>query len=295
MTFGLLDLAWAALVGGGVGVVSGMFGAGGGFLIVPVLSIILRIPVELAVGAGACQGLGTATTALLARRAGLAQLRLPLTIAGGLFMGVYSGAAALRSAGTSAVLVVPWSVRAVPAAELLVLLTYFLLLASVGVFALWEARQGRGRAVFAAARRAALRIPPVEVFEEFQERRMSIPVLAWFGLIVGFFAGLLGMNGGLILLPGMMYLLGLRTRQAVVSSLVIVWLVSVQSTIVHAWHGHVNLLLVVALLVSGTVGARLGVEVGERLGGRRLRSGFGWLLLGAAALIAVRLGQLLLG
>ena len=64
----MLDLALVGLAGGGVGLLSGIFGVGGGFLIVPVLNIALKIPMELAVGAGACQGLGPATTSLLARR-----------------------------------------------------------------------------------------------------------------------------------------------------------------------------------------------------------------------------------
>ena len=76
------------LAGAAVGVVAGLFGVGGGFLLVPVLNIVLRIPMELAVGAGACQVLGPATTSLLARRVAREHLRLPLTIAGGLFRGL---------------------------------------------------------------------------------------------------------------------------------------------------------------------------------------------------------------
>ena len=86
MNSGALELALVGLAGGGIGFVSGMFGIGGGFLIVPVLNIGLKVPIELAVGAGACQGLGPATTALLARRVSTADVRMPLTIAGGLFV-----------------------------------------------------------------------------------------------------------------------------------------------------------------------------------------------------------------
>ena len=77
--------------------------------------------------------------------------------------------------------------------------------------------------------------------------------------------------------------------RSVFSSLLIVWLVAAQSTIAHAWHEHIELPLVVALLFGGTVGARIGSDLSKKLGGRQLRHGFGWLLLTAAALIAARL------
>lgn len=289
-------LALVALAGGGVGFLSGVFGVGGGFLLVPVLNIALKIPMPLAVGAGACQVLGPATTSLLTRRVGLDHLRLPLTISGGLLIGVFSGAYLLQLAADQREPVeMPLTGNSVNLAELLVLLTYFCLLFGVGLFALWEVRQPSKPQFFKTILKHVRRIPPCADFSEFDRSSMSIPVLAWFGLAVGFLAGLLGMSGGLVLLPGLIYMLGIRTHQAVSSSLVIVWIVAVQSTIAHAWHEHIHLPLVLALLFGGTVGARLGTEFSEKLGGRQLRSSFGWLLLGTSALIAGKLVRMALG
>ena len=289
--FGMLDLAFAAAAGGGVGFLSGLFGIGGGFLLVPVLNIVLKVPIEFAIGAGACQVLGPSTTSLLARDLERRQLRLPLIITGGLFVGVFCGARVLQIAKQHGD--VSLAAKTVPLAELIVMSIYLVLLLVLGLSALWEVRaRNSGRSI----RRgliADMRIPPYAEFPEFAGP-MSVPILAWFGLVIGFFAGLLGMSGGLILLPGLIYLLGLKTHESVTSSLIIVWIVAVQSTVVHAWHDNIDIALVMALLFGGTIGARLGSELSEKLGGRQLRQRFGWLLLFTALLIAARLVRLML-
>lgn len=284
-----VEFALVALAGAAVGLISGIFGIGGGFLIVPVLNICLGIKMELAVGAGVCQVLGPATTSLLARRVGLEHARLPLTIAGGLLVGVVCGAQLLHFAKDQGTLALP--ARSIPIADLVVLTTYLLLLTSVGTFALREARSTASSAL----RRGIIadwKVPPCTTFVEFDDTRVSIPVLAWFGLGVGFLSGLLGMSGGMVLLPGLIYLLGIKTQQSVISSLVIVWIIALQATLTHAWQGFVDLWLVMALLLGGTIGARVGSELGTRLAGRELRKRFSWLLLGTALLIAVRLAAL---
>ncbi len=90
------DLLLVALVGAVVGFISGVFGVGGGFLIVPLLNIGLGLPMQIAVGSAACQVLGPATTCLLARRLTIEDLRLPAMIFGGLSVGVLTGADILR-------------------------------------------------------------------------------------------------------------------------------------------------------------------------------------------------------
>lgn len=291
MQFAMPDLVLSAVAGGSVGFLSGVFGIGGGFLLVPILNIVLRIPMEFAVGAGACQVLGPATTSLLARRIRADNVGLPLTVAGGLFVGVFVGVHLLTLAKGQGNVVVAGN--QLPLAEAVVLLTYLLLLLGVGLFALWETGRRRAGRGVKTGWIAGWRVPPYGEFAEFQGSRVSIAMLAWFGLLVGLLAGLLGISGGLILLPGLIYLLGMKTHQAVLSTLVLVWIVGVQSTIAHGWYEHIDLRLVAALLVGGTVGARLGSQVGQKLKGRHLRESFGWLLLATAALIAARLAFLL--
>lgn len=295
MVLSLLDLTIAAVVGAGVGFLSGIFGLGGGFLIVPMLNIIVGIPIEFAVGAGACQVLGPATTSLLARRVDRQSLQFPLTILGGLFVGVFSGAYAIDQAKIlgegGPIELFGYSVKLI---DFIVLLTYLLLLLGIGGFVLWESFRHRHLTTAYPKRVGLLRaqIPPLIELGELPGRLISIPLLAGFGLTVGFLSGFLGMSGGLILLPGLIYLWGMSTQQAVKCSLLIVWLVALQNTVAHAWHGHVNLLLVAALLAGGTIGARLGSEIGVTIDGKKLRSHFGWLLIFTAGMIAVKIFSL---
>ena len=272
------------LVGTAVGIVAGMFGVGGGFLIVPVLNILLGIPMQIAVGSTACQMLGPATTSVLARRMKRDDLKLPLIVAGGLLIGVFAGAEVLHQ------LMEPAS--ADPAAarrgEIVVLSVYLMLLLGLGSFALWESGRELINRPVETGWLAGLRIPPLARIAE-EEPRMSIVVISWFGLFVGFVSGLLGISGGLLLLPGLIYLIGLPWHRAVASSMLIVWIVALQSTIAHSVHDHIRLPVVIGLLVGGTLGARIGVEWSDGLPPVYGRRSFGWLALGAAGVIAVKL------
>jgi len=287
-----LEVVLVAVVGLLVGAVSGIFGVGGGFLIVPALHVLLGIPAQLAVGAGCCQILGPATTSLLARRIRLEELRLPLIVSGGLLLGAFAGGDLLHRAQEAQAVKLPSG--AVPLVDILVLVVYLVLLLSLSVFSFWALdRIGRHGASL-PDRLPVLLIPPRVSFPEYNLGQLSLPWLTWSGMALGFLAGLLGVSGGLILVPAMVYVLGMPTQQAIRVSLIIVWIVALESTVIHAWNGYIDLKLVVALLLGGTLGARFGSELGLQLRGRQLRRAFGWLLLLTATLIAARLGTLLL-
>ncbi|MGD9856023.1 MAG: TSUP family transporter, partial [Planctomycetaceae bacterium] len=270
---------------------SGVFGVGGGFLIVPVLHIGMGLPIQMAVGSAACQVLGPATTSLVARRFSREDLRLPLIVAGGITIGVYAGATLLHVLTSDAV-PQPGS-RGSNAGNLLVLSVYLPLLLTLGGFSLWEAQRELDQRPIRSGWIARWPIPPTARLTAFTQGPVSIPVLSWFGLGVGFLSGLLGFSGGLLLLPGLIYLLGLSWRAAVANSMAIVWLIAVQSTIAHAWHEHVQLLVVAGLLLGGTFGARLGVHFSAEVTPVRGRRSFGWLALATAAVITLKLGMLL--
>lgn len=261
--------------------ISAMLGVGGGFLLVPVLNGILGVPMHLAVGSTACYVLGPATTSLLYRRTKPLHWRLPLILSGGLLIGVLLGVGLLDAVTRAA---------NGQRAELLVLGTYYVLLTGLGLFSLWETtRQEPIRRGWLAG----FRLPPTATLAEWDQREMSLAVLGWFGVLVGFLSGLLGISGGLLVLPGLIYLFGLPSQESVVCSLIVVWLVSFESTIVHAWHENIELSLVAAMLAGGTIGARFGTTIGRRMRSFRLRQAFGLLALGTAVLVAVRLLRLL--
>ncbi len=279
------ELLLAALAAAGVGIVAGVFGIGGGFLLIPVLNIVLKVPMHWAVGSTACQLLGPATTIVLSRRVRPDDFRLPLVVTGGLLIGVMLGADVLHqsirmSDGDST-------------ADIIVLSVYVCLLAVLGAFSLFETSRAAAGVPIPRLHILQWPIPPRVALSSDFRGPVSVTVLAWFGLLVGFISGLIGISGGLLVLPGLIYLMGLTSKRAVVNSIIIVWLVAAQSTVVHAWLGHVQLPLAIALMIGGTIGARLGSEIGQRISGRSLRRNFGWLTLATAALSSLQLVRLL--
>lgn len=287
----ILGFVLTLAVGGSVGFLSGLFGVGGGFLLVPILNVLLGIPMALAVGSTACYTLGPATVAVMARKPAHGFLQLPLIISGGLLAGVYLGANFLNALSDWEGLVIAGKI--VPADDLLVLLSYAVLMIAICILTF---RDGLKRTK-SAQRRAGLfsywLLPPVAIIEDLSPSRHSIPLVAWTGVVIGFLSGFLGMSGGLVLIPACIYLLGLRVHEAGTVTIVIVWLVSAQSTVLHAHHDHINLPLVVSLLISGTIGAAVGAQFAGGLSASQLKMGFGTLVLLAALIVLTRLCMLL--
>lgn len=264
-----------------VGAVSATFGVGGGFILVPVLSALLGLPVNIVVGSAVCYVLGPATTALLYRDVQFPNWRLPLIISGGVFVGVYFGGATLNLFTHSTHLPID--------ADTLVLTIYLLLLSVLGFFSIWESERA---AQYRPVKRGwlnTLKVPPIIPVPEWNERTISLPMFAWFGMGVGYLSGLLGISGGLLIVPGLLYLFDVPAQATIVSSMIVVWIVSFQSTIVHAWSGNVDLPLVIAMLTGGTIGARVGASIGRRLRSQQLRRNFGILALSTAIFVAIRL------
>lgn len=285
------SLMIAICVGGVVGFLSGLFGVGGGFLLVPFLNAALGIPMTFAVGSTACYTIGPATAALLAKKPSIGFIQLPLILAGGLFVGVWAGAQSLASLQVMETITLFG--RCIPAVDLMVLSSYAVLMTGISATSFWDALRSTGpggvhrRGLF-----ARIRLRPVTDIPDLRPSRHSIPLLAWTGVAVGFLSGFLGMSGGLVLVPAAVYLLGLRVHAATTVTIVVVWIVSVQSTIMHALHGNVQLPLVAALLLSGTIGASVGAQMGSKLPASRLKLGFGLLVLVSAGIVFVKLWKL---
>ena len=288
---GLTEIALVALVGGLVGYVSGVFGVGGGFLIVPALNVFIGIPMEYAVGASACQVLGPATTSLLARRIKPRDLQLPLVVTGGLFCGVVLAGLCLRWL-TNQEPAVSEDGRTFRPLDLVLLSGYLVLLLFLLISTVVDVIRGATEKP-EAARLARSKIPPMAQLSEF-DHPVSLTALGWYGLVMGFISGMLGISGGLIVWPSLLYLWGLKTQRTIVVSLIMVWMISAQATIVHSLNGFIHLDLVIALLLGGTIGARLGTEAGVRMRPRQLKSGFAGLVVLAILMVSFKLASLLL-
>ena len=276
-------------LGTAVGVLSGLFGVGGGFLLSPLLNVFFGIPMARAVGSTAGVILGVATSSMASRwKREAVDVPMVLTLTGGIVPGLFAGlwifeSIKSRNAGASSMLV-----------DQVLLGLFVLVLISVGAFMLWDYHHGGGRS---PERRIGvferIRIPPYGRFESLEQPQMSIPALSYYGLAVGLVFGMMSI-GGVILVPTLVYLVGLRTHKAVEVAVAVTWLMGLLGTASHAWNANLDLRLVAALLVGGTVGAQLGWRWNRRMSGPRLRHYFAVLVLAAAAVVGWKLGRLLI-
>lgn len=281
-------------IGTVVGFIPGLFGVGGGFLLVPLLHLFAGVPIHTAVGSCAAQSLGTVTTGMLHRRAAgdlcykAALLMLPGTV-----LGLELGIGFLNWCKTSTS-VLMWNSRVLPWMEIVQLLCYLAIMLTLSAVTAIETYFADERQE--ATRRGwstAVPVPPTIALPEISGRRASWFWLTLMGILVGFLNGGFGMGGALLLVPGLVYLFGLTTHRAVAATLVSSWFSGLFSSASHAVSGNVDLRLVCWLLLGGTLGSRLGSAIATRLTGRSLRGWFSTVILGSTGFIFYRLYELL--
>ncbi|GAC1041577.1 sulfite exporter TauE/SafE family protein [Rhizobium sp. No.120] len=271
-------------MGAAVGFLSGMFGVGGGFLITPLL-IFYNIPPVVAVATGSNQVVASSVSGALSHfRRGSLDLKLgSILLAGGL-------------AGATFGLWLFVLLRRLGQIDLIISLIYVILLGTVGSLMLWESMR--------AMRRAAGKLPPatgkprhhnwvqrLPLKLRFKKSKLYLSAIPVIGL--GFFVGMLtpmGIGGGFILVPAMIYLLRVPTNVVVGTSLFQVIFVTAFTTIVQAATNYsVDIILAFLLMVAGVIGAQYGVRVGQKLRGEQLRALLGLLVLAVGLRLVVTL------
>jgi uncharacterized protein len=267
-------------LGGLVGILSGMFGVGGGFLTTPLL-IFYGIPPAVAVASATTQITGASVSGVYAhlRRGGVDFKMGGVMIAGG-SMGSLVGAVLFRLLQASGQF------------DLVIGCLYVLLLGSIGSLMLKDAVIALGwvRAAPARANRPhhVRWVAGLPMRWRFYASGLYLSPLA--PLALGFVAGmltvLLGVGGGFILVPAMIYLLGMAARVVVGTSLVMILAVSAVTTMVHAMTTHaVDIVLAALLLSGGVIGAQYGALLATRLRPDLLRLGLAVIIL----LVALRM------
>ncbi|MEH3145880.1 MAG: sulfite exporter TauE/SafE family protein [Methylobacterium frigidaeris] len=258
-----------------VGFVSGLFGIGGGFLMTPML-IFLGIPPAIAVATQTAPIAASSTTSVLAAlRRNAIDLRLGLVLVGGGLAGTGLGVwffAAMRRAGQL---------------DLVIALSYLTLFTAVGGLMLtdslrdlWSRRRGRPRPRRLGGDHPAYMAWPLRMrFPRSRLYASVIPILA-LALFVGFAGAVLGIGGGFIMVPALLYLLRVPTGVVVgTSQFQILW-TSLVALVLHAIQNQaVDMVLAVILITGGVFGAQFGARFG-----RNLRSETFRLLLAALVL-----------
>lgn len=275
----------AALLGAGVGLVAGMFGVGGGFLLIPLLHVALGVPLPAAVGAGLAMTIATALgSALRHHRLGQAEIRFDMLLLGGSLLGVDAGArlvAALDAAGDVRVLGAE-----LPAVDTAITSGYVVIFLALSAVLWWMPGAETG-APQRPGPLARMPIPPRADLPTAGLRNVSGPVVGSMGFANGALAGLLGVGGGILLIPVMLYGYGFDVRRTAGTGLVMVLCVAVLGTVQHARMGHVHLGLVAILMIGAALTAQVGATLTQSLKPRTLRRGLAIVLVATvAALVA---------
>jgi uncharacterized protein len=243
-----------------VGVLSGMFGVGGGFLTTPLL-IFYGIPPTVAVASSATQITGASVSGVMVhmRRGGVDMKMGGVMIAGGL-LGSVVGAALFRVLQASGQI------------DVVIGLLYVVILAAIGALMLKDSLTALGYLGTREPAKSPARhnrwVASLPLRWRFYSSGLYLSPVA--PLALGFLAGvltvLLGIGGGFILVPAMIYLLGMPARIVVGTSLVVVLTVSAGTTLVHSLTTRaVDIVLAGLLLVGGVIGAQYGALLTTRL------------------------------
>jgi len=289
-----------ALVGLFIGYVAGMFGVGGGFLLTPVLISVFGIPAPIAVGSALCQKCGTSIASFLKyRHLGRGEPRIDLVMLGGSLIGVDAGTRLLSALSARGNFLIEG--RAVPIIDVVLDLLFIVLLSFTSVFLVRDALRARRRATPRGDRTipgplvTRVRIPPFIDLPRVGLKQVSVPMMSYLGFLLGVASGLMGIGGGVLFMPVLLYGFGLSVRNAAGTGVLLLFVTVATGTFEQALRAYVSLPLAMAILVGSSIGTQLGALTTHVLPNRVLRLLFAGLVMSTVAMIGVDLFGLLTG
>ncbi|WP_424969567.1 sulfite exporter TauE/SafE family protein [Dinoroseobacter sp. S76] len=253
-------------LGGIVGVLSGMFGVGGGFLMTPLLFFI-GIPPAVAVATEANQIVASSFSGVLAHlRRKTVDLRMGTVLLVGGLVGAAVGVVLFNY------------LKSLGQVDLLVKLCYVVFLGVVGSLMFIESlnaiRKSKKAGGAPPKRRQRNWVHSLPFKMRFRTSGLYISVIPPIavGFFVGILAAIMGVGGGFIMVPAMIYVLGMPTKVVVGTSLFQIIFVTAFTTLLHATTNFtVDMALAVLLLIGGVIGAQIGTAIGTKLKAEQLR------------------------
>ncbi len=265
------------LLGAGVGFLSGMFGVGGGFLTTPLL-IFYGIPPAVAVASSATQITGASVSGALAYwRRGQIDLKMGGVMVAGGIVGAGIGQIIFRA------------LQKIGQIDVAINIIYVVFLGVIGALMLREAlaalraAQGPDRP---PVRRHVGWVAALPWRMRFYKSGLYISPLAplMMGVVVGVLTVIMGVGGGFVMVPAMIYLLGMSASAVVGTSLFQIIFVTATTTLLHATSSKsVDIVLALLLLLGGVAGAQFGVRAAQRLSPEKLRLSLALIVLAVAA------------
>ena len=273
-------------MGAAIGFLSGMFGVGGGFLTTP-LMIFYGIPPTVAAASAASQVTGASVSGVLAhRRRGGVDYRMGGVMVAGGIIGTGIGALLFRL------------LQQLGQIDTVINLLYVTLLGTIGTIMAresWQAVQAQktGVPVPARKRRHHPMVASLPLRWRFYRSGLYISPLA--PLLLGVFTGvltmLMGIGGGFVLVPAMLYILGMSANVVVGTSLFQILFVTMATTMMHALTTRaIDIVLAVLLLIGSVTGAQIGSQLAQKLPAERLRFVLAAIVLVIALRMALGLG-----
>ncbi len=270
-------------LGGLVGVLSGMFGVGGGFLMTPLLFFI-GIPPAVAVATEANQIVASSFSGVLAHlRRRTVDFRMGTVLLVGGLIGAGLGVFVFNY------------LKSLGQVDLLVKLCYVVFLGIIGSLMFVESLSALRRAgtpTAAPKRKKHTWVHNLPFKMKFRVSGLYISVIppALVGVAVGVLAAIMGVGGGFIMVPAMIYLLGMPTKVVVGTSLFQIIFVTAFTTMLHATTNYtVDMVLAVLLLVGGVIGAQFGTIIGAKLRAEQLRVLLALIVIAVCAKLALDL------
>ncbi len=270
-----VDVLVILALGFGVGFLSGLFGVGGGFLMTPLLMFI-GVPSTVAVSTSANQTMGGSISGLMGHlRRGNVDLKMGSVLLVGGLVGSAGGVqlfAWLRRAGQI---------------DVVVAIFYVVVLGILGGLMVAESARAilRRRQNLPRRRHAHLWMHGLPFKMRFRQSRLYISVIPplVIGFLVGVLSAIMGVGGGFVLVPAMIYLLGMPTGVTIGTSLFQVVIVSANVTLLQAWQTQsVDIVLALLLMLGAVAGAQWGVRFSTRLPGEETRGLLGLMVLAVA-------------
>jgi uncharacterized membrane protein YfcA len=258
-----------------VGFISGMFGIGGGFLMTPLL-IFIGVTPAVAVASVASHIAAASCSGAIAywRRNAIDPALALMLLAGGVL-------------GTAVGVWLFTMLRTVDQLDLMIGLSYVTLLSVVGALMVWESLRAIMRT--RAGKPVVLRRPGSHTWFhglpfKLRFKRSKIYVSAipiWvIGFVIGFIGAIMGIGGGFLLVPMLIYFLRVPTATVIGTSMVLTLVTMASATVMHAVTNHlVDAVLALILMVGGVIGAQFGARAGHKMTGERLRLLLGLLVL----------------
>ncbi|MBL1240548.1 MAG: sulfite exporter TauE/SafE family protein [OCS116 cluster bacterium] len=269
-------------IGGGIGFLSGLFGVGGGFLLTPLL-IFTGIPPAVAVATGANQIVASSLSGVMAHfRRRTVDIKMGLVLLSGGIVGSFLGVGLFN-----------W-LKSVGQVDLLISISYVVFLGIIGSLmlaeslrAIWRLRNGTAPPSRRPGSHNWVHKMPLKMrFRASHLYISAIPPII-IGMLVGVLASIMGVGGGFIMVPAMIYILKMPTNVVVGTSLFQIMFVTALVTILHSGQNQtVDVVLATISLVGGVIGAQFGVRFSQKLKPELLRA----LLAGMVMLVCLKLG-----